>query len=59
MTTYTVGNDVQALVADIGSYSTKIGYAGDDHPQALYNSTTAVVKTQNENQSSASSSSNC
>eukprot|EP00986_Skeletonema_menzelii_P005983 scaffold2258_cov144-Skeletonema_menzelii.AAC.12 len=54
MTTYTVGNDVQALVADIGSYSTKIGYAGDDHPQALYNSTTAVVKAQN-NQSSASS----
>jgi len=51
MTTYAVGNDVQALVADIGSYSTKIGYAGDDHPQALYNSTTAAVKAQNQSSS--------
>ena len=52
MTTYTVGNDVQALVADIGSYSTKIGYAGDDHPQALYNSTTAAVRAPKHTSSS-------
>mmetsp|Transcript_21471 Transcript_21471/g.33710 ORF Transcript_21471/g.33710 Transcript_21471/m.33710 type:complete len:703 (+) Transcript_21471:78-2186(+) len=51
MTTYTVGNDVQALVADIGSYSTKIGYAGDDHPQAMHSSTTAAVKSQNQSSS--------
>lgn len=44
MSTYTVGKDVQALVCDIGSYSTKIGYAGDDHPQAIYGSTTAVER---------------
>ena len=54
MTTYTVGTDVQALVADIGSYSTKIGYAGDDHPQALYNSTTAAVKAAQQGNESAS-----
>jgi len=41
-------------VADIGSYSTKIGYAGDDHPQALYNSTTAAVKAQKQSSSSSS-----
>ena len=44
MTTYTVGTDLQAIVADIGSYSTKIGFAGDDHPQCVYNSTTAVER---------------
>lgn len=49
MSTYSVGKDIQALVADIGSFSTKIGYAGDDHPQAVYNSTTAVVRNSNSN----------
>lgn len=44
MSTYTVGTDLQAIVADIGSYSTKIGFAGDDHPQCVYNSTTAVER---------------
>jgi actin-like protein 6A len=38
MSTYTVGRDCQAMVCDIGSHSTKIGYAGDDHPSAIYNS---------------------
>lgn len=47
MSTYTVGKDIQALVADIGSYSTKIGYAGDDHPTAIYNSTTAIERNTN------------
>lgn len=45
MSTYsTVGRDAQALVCDIGSYSTKIGYAGDDHPCAIFGSTTAVER---------------
>ena len=44
MSSYMVGKDISALVADIGSFSTKIGYAGDDHPQAVYNSTTAVER---------------
>lgn len=44
MSSYVVGKDIQAIVADIGSFSTKIGYAGDDHPTAIYNSTTAVQR---------------
>mmetsp|Transcript_15184 Transcript_15184/g.32947 ORF Transcript_15184/g.32947 Transcript_15184/m.32947 type:complete len:749 (+) Transcript_15184:272-2518(+) len=52
MSTYVVGKDIQALVADIGSFSTKIGYAGDDHPQAVYNSTTAVERSNNNGSSS-------
>ena len=31
-------NNVNAVVADIGSYSTKIGYAGDDYPKAYFRS---------------------
>ena len=55
MSTYTVGKDIQALVADIGSYSTKIGYAGDDHPTAIYNSTTAIERnTNNSNNNNGS-----
>ncbi len=44
MSSYMAGKDIQALVVDIGSFSTKIGYAGDDHPQAVYHSTTAVER---------------
>jgi len=44
MLTYTVGRDCQAIVCDIGSHSTKIGYAGDDHPSAIYGSTVAVER---------------
>mmetsp|Transcript_19751 Transcript_19751/g.35927 ORF Transcript_19751/g.35927 Transcript_19751/m.35927 type:complete len:99 (-) Transcript_19751:208-504(-) len=47
MSTYVVGRDVQAIVVDIGSFSTKIGYACDDHPQAIYNSTTDVERNNN------------
>lgn len=31
---YTGGDDVGAIVADIGSYSTRIGFAGEDTPRA-------------------------
>lgn len=44
MSTYTVGRDCQAIVCDMGSHSTKIGYAGDDHPSAIYGSTVAVER---------------
>ena len=54
MSTYTVGKDIQALVADIGSYSTKIGYAGDDHPTAIYNSTTAIERNTSNNNNNGS-----
>lgn len=58
MSSYVVGKDMQALVADVGSYSTKIGYAGDDHPQAVYNSTTAVERIKRAGSGSGAVSSN-
>jgi hypothetical protein len=30
------GDDINAIVADIGSYSCRIGYAGDDTPRANF-----------------------
>eukprot|EP01041_Mallomonas_annulata_P012148 gene12148-25496_t len=33
------GDDIGAVVADIGSYSTRIGFAGDDFPKAYFPST--------------------
>ncbi len=29
-------DDIGAIVADIGSYSSRIGFAGDDHPKAYF-----------------------
>lgn len=29
------GDDIGAIVADIGSHCTRIGYAGDDTPRAM------------------------
>ena len=31
---YAPGDDVGAIVADIGSFATRIGYSGDDVPKA-------------------------
>ncbi|KAL7538278.1 hypothetical protein ACHAWF_013151 [Thalassiosira exigua] len=46
MATYSVGyRDAQAIVAEFGSHATRIGYAGDDHPRAIYRSTAAAVRT--------------
>ena len=33
---YTAGDDVNAIVADIGSYSSRIGFAGEDVPKAYF-----------------------
>jgi actin-related protein len=32
------GDNMNAVVADIGSYSTKIGFAGEDFPKAYFRS---------------------
>ncbi|KAL7464843.1 hypothetical protein ACHAXS_005166 [Conticribra weissflogii] len=32
------------IVLDVGGYSTKIGYAGEDHPRSISSSTVAVVR---------------
>lgn len=36
------GDNINAVVADIGSYATKIGFAGEDFPKAYFRSNTAV-----------------
>jgi actin-related protein len=40
---YTGGDDIGAIVADIGSFSTRIGYAGDDAPRAYFPSVRKVI----------------
>lgn len=35
-------NDIDALVADLGTQSCRIGFAGEDHPKASYPSVCAV-----------------
>lgn len=38
MSFYTAGDHVNAIVADIGSFASKIGFAGDDTPRAYFRS---------------------
>jgi actin-related protein len=45
MSTYLPNPSITPLVADFGSYSTKIGYAGEDHPSSVYLSSTAALRS--------------
>ena len=38
MSAFTSGDAVNAIVADIGSYATKIGFAGEDSPRSYFRS---------------------
>lgn len=38
MALYSSGGSVNAIVADIGSYASKIGFAGEDYPRAHFRS---------------------
>ena len=38
MAFYTSGDSVNAIVADLGSYASKIGYAGEDYPRSYFRS---------------------
>jgi hypothetical protein len=38
MAFYNSGDTVNAVVADLGSYATKIGYAGEDYPRSYFRS---------------------
>lgn len=38
MAFYTNGNSLNAVVADLGSYASKIGYAGEDYPRSYFRS---------------------
>ncbi|KAL3932943.1 MAG: hypothetical protein SGBAC_010616 [Bacillariaceae sp.] len=44
MSFFTTDDSVDAIVADIGSYATKIGQAGEDHPRAYFRSNTAILR---------------
>mmetsp|Transcript_21502 Transcript_21502/g.21623 ORF Transcript_21502/g.21623 Transcript_21502/m.21623 type:complete len:453 (+) Transcript_21502:202-1560(+) len=45
---YSSGDDIGALVADIGSYSTRIGFAGDDMPKAYFPSVVGATQVDAE-----------
>ena len=38
MTVFSSGDAVSAIVADVGSYASKIGFAGEDYPRAYFRS---------------------
>lgn len=38
MAVFYSGDPVNAVVADVGSYATKIGFAGEDNPRAYFRS---------------------
>jgi actin-related protein len=44
------GDYVGAIVADIGAYSTKIGYAGDDYPKSYFRSVRQCVCCETDDQ---------
>jgi hypothetical protein len=42
MAFYTTTDSVNAVVADIGSYATKIGFAGEDYPRSYFRSVSGI-----------------
>lgn len=42
MAFYTSNDSVNAIVADVGSYATKIGFAGEDFPKSYFRSVRVV-----------------
>ena len=38
MASFYSGDNLGAIVADVGSYATKIGHAGDDYPRSYFRS---------------------
>jgi hypothetical protein len=42
MASFYNGDNVQAVVADLGHYSTKIGWAGDDYPRSYFRSVSTI-----------------
>jgi actin-related protein len=44
MASFYNGDNVQAVVADLGHYSTKIGWAGDDYPRSYFRSVSNQVE---------------
>ncbi|KAG7338862.1 actin family [Nitzschia inconspicua] len=57
MAFYTSNDSVNAIVADIGSYATKIGFAGEDHPRSYFRSHVAVLREEEKQDKSNGSNS--
>lgn len=55
MMAYSGGDEFPCAVAEIGSYATKIGYAGEDAPRSYFRSTTAIQRDNTGKGSSSSS----
>lgn len=55
MMAYSGGDEFPCAVAEIGSYATKIGFAGEDAPRSYFRSTTAIQRDNNGKGSSLSS----
>ena len=43
MSFYTSGDSVNAIVADFGSYASKVGYAGEDYPRSYFRSVSSYT----------------
>eukprot|EP00536_Pseudo-nitzschia_multiseries_P007087 jgi/Psemu1/324603/estExt_fgenesh1_pg.C_1600015 len=52
MAFYTSGDSVNAIVADVGSYASKIGYAGEDYPRSYFRSNVGVLREESSDERS-------
>lgn len=52
MAFYTSGDTVNAIVADFGSYASKVGYAGEDYPRSYFRSNVGVLREESSDERS-------
>mmetsp|Transcript_16148 Transcript_16148/g.44713 ORF Transcript_16148/g.44713 Transcript_16148/m.44713 type:complete len:599 (+) Transcript_16148:85-1881(+) len=52
MAFYKSGDSVNAIVADLGSYASKIGYAGEDYPRSYFRSNVGVLREESSDERS-------
>jgi len=48
MMAYSGGDNFPCVVAEVGSYSTKMGFAGEDYPRSYFQSTSAILREQDK-----------
>jgi len=44
MSVYSSGTPIHSIVADVGSYATKIGFAGEEYPRSYFRSNVAILR---------------
>ncbi len=47
MTSYHSGDEFPCIVGEVGSYCTKMGFAGESYPRSYFRSTTAILRGDN------------